>query len=140
MNGRVDALDGNGERVLTAVARRVSPGFDSLAGGERERFLEIVDDALMDRPAGVRRQLAVFLRLVRWLPVLRWGEPFERLSGERADAMLRFLQDGPVDAFRKGFMGLRTLILMGYYGREAAWPEIGYEPDRSGNERLHADS
>ncbi len=140
MNGVVDALDRHGEMVFERVARRVAPGVAALGDEERTRFLTIVDEALMERPPGMRRQLLLFLVIIRWLPVLRWGTTFERLDGTRQDAMLRFFQDGPVDAFRKGFWGLKALIFMGYYGREAAWAEVGYEPDLEGNSRLHADA
>lgn len=136
----VDALDRHGEMVLERVARRVAPGVAALPAQEHARFIEIVDRALMERPPGMRRQLSVFLLVIRWLPLLRWGRPFERLDGPRQDAMLKFLQDGPVDAFRKGFWGLKALIFMGYYGREDAWAEVGYEPDFEGNSRLHADA
>jgi hypothetical protein len=33
---------------------------------------------------------------------------------------------------RRGFWGLRTLILMGYYGRPAAAAAIGYRADPQG--------
>jgi len=122
--------------MLERVARRVAPGLAALGAGRLEEFRAIVDEALMERPAGVRRQLALFLSVIRWLPVLRWGKPFEKLDGPRQDAMLRFFHDGPVDAFRKGFWGLKALIFMGYYGREEAWAEVGYEPDLKGNSRL----
>ncbi len=123
--------------VFEEVARRVVPAVGNLSEADRQRVFEIVDRALMERPAAVRRQLVLFLGIIRWLPLMRWGRRFESLSEGPQEAMLRFFQDGPIGPFRAGFWGLKTLMFMGYYGREAAWAEVGYEPDVEGNERLY---
>ncbi len=136
-NGRVQAFNGHGRMVFEEVARRVVPDVTGLGEADRQRFLEIVDNALMERPITVRRQLLLLLGVIRWLPLMRWGHWFEGLSEDRQDAMLRFFQDGPIGPLREGFWGLKALVFMGYYGREAAWEEVGYDPDVEGNERLH---
>jgi hypothetical protein len=123
--------------VFEEVARRVVPAVASLGEADRRQVLEIVDHALMERPVSVRRQLALFIGVVRWLPLLRWGRWFEGLPEERQESMLRFFQDGPIGPFRAGFWGLKALVFMGYYGRQTAWREVGYDPDVRGNERLH---
>ncbi len=122
--------------MLDLISARIIPGFSRLdAEGSRD-FHEIVDRALMDRPEHIRRQFSIFLSLIRWAPGLHWGRPFDHLDGSRQDRVLSWLQDSAPDALRKGFWGLRTLVLMGYYGRDAAWIEVGYEPDFEGNRRL----
>ncbi len=102
------------------------------------RFEAIVDSALAGRPSGVRRQIGTFLVLIRVVPVLRWGRTFDRLDGERCDAWLRWLQDGPLGLFRQGFWGLKALIFMGYYGQAEVWPEVGYAPLFDARGRLGA--
>ena len=125
-------------RLVEVVAQRVVPETAELSRQRRERLLAIVDEALMERSPAMRRQLAVFLRLIRWLPVLRWGRPFERLAPQRQERVLRWLQDCPVPRLRQGFWGLKSLCFMGYYGQVESWSEIGYRPAADSRERLHA--
>ncbi len=124
--------------VLASVAERVVPELQAIDGDRRARFLAIVDRALMDRPPSMRRQIGLFLRLVRWLPLARFGLPFERLAASRQDRVLRWLQACPVPRLRQGFWGLKSLTFMGYYGQEETWPEIGYAPTFDSRERLDA--
>ncbi len=124
--------------LLGVLAARIVPETRELEEAGRERFYAIVDRSLGDRRPRVRRQLAAFLGLVRWLPVLRWGTPFERLAGERQDRFLGWLQDCPVGRLRQGFWALKVLVFMGYYGQVETWPRIGYSPLEDGNEALHA--
>ena len=123
--------------VLAAAARRVVPDLARADADTTARFFRIVDDALMDRPASVRRQIGVFLGLIRRLPALRYGRTLELLSEDRQDKVLMWLQECPLSLLQKGFWGLRSLIFMGWYGQRQLWPEWGYEPQADGNERLH---
>ena len=124
--------------MLEEVAHRVVPESADLDGDGREHFLAIIDRALGDRPPPLRRQIGVFLGLIRWAPLVRFGAPFTRLSPERRDSVLRWLQDGPVALFRKGFWGLKALVFMGYYGRPEVWPKIGYTAEADGRAGLGA--
>jgi len=121
---------------LEVVARRIVPEVARLDPAGRERFFRIIDGALMERAPGVRRQFGTLLGLVRWLPLPRWGTSFERLSEERQDRVLRWLQDVPLPLLRAGFWGLKAMVFMGYYGQTELWPELGYEPRSDGNEVL----
>ena len=103
----------------------------------RERFAAIVGKALAERPTALRRQFALFLSLLRWAPLLRFGATFERLAPTAQDAVLRWLLDAPAAKLRGGFWGLRALVFMGYYGQPETWGAIGYAPSFAGNERLH---
>jgi hypothetical protein len=125
-------------RVFGVVALRVVPEVAVLDAAGLARFAAIVDSALADRPAGVRRQVALFLGVVRWLPALRFGRPFDRLGAERQDRVLRWLQECPVSLFQRGFWGLKALVFMGYYGQVELWGEIGYAPEHDASGRLHA--
>jgi len=114
------------------VAETITPEVADLDESGRARMRRIVDEALMDRDEGTRRQIGTFLTLIRLVPVLRYGRPFDRLDSERRQRVLRWFQDGPVGLFRQGFWGLKALVFMGYYGQSEHWREIGYAPDMDG--------
>jgi len=80
----------------------------------------------------VQRQLTVFLILLEWLPLLRYARRLSRLDSARRANFLDRLQRAPLLLLRRGLWGVRTLILMGYYGRPAAAKEIGYRADARG--------
>ena len=121
------------ERILDAVSAIVVPAFLDLGEREREEFRGIIDGALAARPPGIRRSLALFLKVLRLAPIVRWGRPLERLPEAAAETYLRRVERSRVAKIRQGFWGLKTLIFMGYYGREDSWAEIGYAPE-SGRE------
>lgn len=113
---------------LWTIARRLVPELDGLDAEGRRAFHEIVDHALAARPAPVRRQIAIFLGVVDRAPVLRWGQTFRTLDGERQDRVLRWFQDGPIGLFRSGLWGLKTLVFMGYYGQPPIGTSTGWAP------------
>jgi hypothetical protein len=129
------ALPGSPE-VWRALVRRIVPR--ALAAGDprEEAFLRTVRGAVADRPS-LARPLATFLALVRWLPVLRYGARFDRLAPARQDAFLRWLERSRLGPLRQGFAGVRTLVLLGHYGRPEVGPSLRYQPTREGNELLH---
>jgi len=127
-DGSVESLSQDRAALLQTVAARIVPGLADLSTADRRRFVAIVDRALLDRPPAVRRQLGVFLGVIRWAPLVRFGAPFERLDGGRQDRVLRFFQECPVGLLQQGFWGLKSIVFMGYYGRPEAWEEIGYAP------------
>lgn len=123
--------DGSGLGTLRplfrAVTRTVVPESRDLGEDAWHELEAIVEDALGRRPAAMRRQLRLFLRLVQWLPLVRWGRRFTALSDERRRRFLAALQDAPLLVVRRGFWGIRTLAFMGYYGRPEARAEVGYD-------------
>lgn len=118
--------------TFRALAVTIVPEARNLdAAGWRE--LEgIVEQALAERPSMVRRQLGLLVRLIEALSFLRYGRRFASLDPIRRTRLLGWLQDFPVVLARRGFWGLRTLVLMGYYGRPPAAAEIGYQADVRG--------
>ena len=86
----------------------------------------LVDNALRARPRPLRVQLRLLLRLIRWLPLLRWGRTFPSLSLDARRRFLATLQDAPILALRRGVWGIRTLAFMGFYGQEEVRRELGY--------------
>lgn len=118
--------------VFRAVATCVVPEASRLDAAQWDELEAIVARAIAARPRAVQRQLAVFLILLEWLPLLRYGRRLSRLDPARRTKFLDHIQRGPLLLLRRGFWGVRTLILMGYYGRPAAVAEIGYRADVRG--------
>ena len=126
-------LDRDSVRHLETVAAVIVPEFSSLDQKRRERFFEIIDDALSERPASMRRQLALFLKILNIAPLFRWGRPLARLEPSTAGRALHWFQEAPIAKIRQGFWGLKTLVFMGYYGQSDVWPELGYTPNFDGS-------
>jgi hypothetical protein len=76
--------------------------------------------------------MLLFMRLLEWLPVFRYGHRLTRLSVECRSRFLERLQDSPWLLLRRGVWGLRTLLFMGYYARPEAGRAIGYRADARG--------
>jgi hypothetical protein len=118
--------------VLRAIAETVVPesaAFDPAGWTALERTIKT---AVAVRPPQLQRRLALFVRAIQWLPLLRYGRPFTRLDPPRRHQFLSSLQDSPFLLIRRGFWGLRTLILMGYYTQTQVIAAIGYRADARG--------
>jgi len=119
-----------------AIASAVVPDMATLddAGWQQvERYVAI---GLAARPPDVRRQLALFVRVVNALAVLRYGRPLAALSIARRHRLLAGLERAPFLLIRRGLWGVRTLALMGYYCQDAARTAVGYAGDPRGWARL----
>ena len=137
MSGAVASVIADRRRTFRAVATTVVPeaaSLDQAAWADVER---IVETALADRPVRVQRQLALLLRVIEHLPRLRYATAFSALSPLRRHRVLERLQDARVLLLRRGFWGLRTLVLMGYYARDDAARAIGYRAQPGGWEARH---
>ncbi len=131
-------LTGGRRTLFLAFAARVAPAMRALDAGAEARALALVEDLLADRPARTRRELALFLWLVRWVPALLLLRPFDRLPPARQDAVIGWLQDAPLATLRSGLWGLKTLAFLAYYGSPETGEAIGYRPSKTGNTFLHA--
>lgn len=118
--------------VFRAIVSTVIPEARGLDESGWSRVEALVDAALHDRPAALRRRVRLFLQLIEWLPVLRYGRRFTSLAPAQRVRFLSFLQDHPVQRVRVGFWGVRTLALLGYYAQPEAASRIGYAPDPRG--------
>ena len=118
--------------VFRAVATCVVPEAARLDAAQWDEMAAIVARAIAARPRALQRQLALFFTLLEWLPLLRYGRRLSRLDAGRRARVLDRLERAPVLLLRRGFWGVRTLILMGYYGRPAAAAAIGYRADARG--------
>jgi len=118
--------------VFRAVAATVVPEAVRLDEKGWLELEQIIGGALEARPPGLRRQLTLFLSVLDVLPIFRYGRTFRGLDPSRRDSFLLGIQDAPLLLFRRGFWGLRTLVFMGYYGREEGRSETGYRADPRG--------
>ena len=114
----------------------IVPEASALDEGGWKQVESLVEDMLSQRPARLVRQIRLLMRLIEWLPVLRYGGRFYSLDASQRTCFLASLQDNPVALMRVGFWGLRTLALLGYYGRPEAHRDIGYAADARGWEAI----
>jgi hypothetical protein len=117
--------------AFRAVAVTVVPEAGALDEAGWRDLEAIVEDALAQRPPRLRRQLLLFIRVIERLPAVR-GPRFSGLPPAARARFLSALERAPLLLVRRGFWGLRTLILMGYYARPAAAREIGYRAEARG--------
>ena len=127
------------ERVLKpvrgsfrAMATAIVPEAERLDGPAWDELEGIVENALSARPESLRRQLRLLIRALDLLPLLRYGKTFRSLDPIRRTRFLHRVENAPLLALRRGFWGLRTLVFLGYYGREEARASIGYRADPRG--------
>lgn len=118
--------------VLRVIGVTVVPEAAQLDEQEWVALEEIVRGALVSRPRALQRQFVLLVRGIQWLAVLRYGRRFTALDPRRREQFLNQLQNAPLLIVRRGIWGLRTLLLMGYYGRAAAARAIGYRADPRG--------
>ena len=118
--------------VLRAIGVTVVPEAAQLDEQQWVALEEIVRGALTSRPRALQRQIILLVRAIQWLAVLRYGRRFTALDAARRERLLEQLQNAPVLLVRRGIWGLRTLLLMGYYGRAAGGRAIGYRADPRG--------
>lgn len=112
--------------VFRELARTIVPECDALDERGWAEVEAIVEDALAQRPAAMRRQLLVFVRLIDLLPLFRWLRTFRALDRDRRIRFLHALETSRAFLLRRGFWGLRTLVFMGYYSRPEAYDAVGY--------------
>lgn len=93
---------------------------------------QIITRALDARASGLRHQLILLIHILNVLPIFVHGRTFQGLDPSRRDSFLGDIQDAPLLLIRRGFWGLRTLVFMGYYGREEGRAETGYQANLRG--------
>ncbi|MGA7991285.1 MAG: hypothetical protein WCC53_07645 [Thermoanaerobaculia bacterium] len=124
--------------TFRSIAATVVPEASALDETGWSALEALVEKTLARRPAGMQRQLVLFLRAIEFLPLLRWGRSFTALGPEERTRFLSSLERAPLLLLRRGFWGLRTLVFLGYYARPEAAVEIGYGADARGWEARRA--
>ncbi len=115
-----------------AIAATIVPEAGELTDAEWNEMEALVERALADRPASMRRQRRLLVRLIELLPRARYGRAFTALDAARRTRVLEAMQSAPVLLLRRGIWGLRTLVFLGYYSRPAAAASVGYRADPRG--------
>ena len=115
-----------------ALATTIVPEAEALDENGWNELESIVEEGLASRPPAIRRQLRTFVRILNVLPLFRFGRTFRKAGSETRTRFLLAIQDAPLLLVRRGFWGLRTLVFMGFYGRDAARDAIGYRADLRG--------
>ena len=118
--------------IFRAVATSMVP---ELRGAGPQQWMEIeaeIERALAQRPSAVRRQIASFLRLIDWLPLLRHGRRLTKLDADKRTALLHSMERHPILLIRRGIWGVRTLVFLGYYTRADVAALIGYRAHAEG--------
>ena len=118
--------------IFRAVVCTVVPEAKQLDERGWQELETLVEATLQDRPPAMLRQLRLFLRAIQWLCVFRYGCSFTSLSADRQTRVLCYLQDHHIELIRCGFWGVRTLALLGFYGRPETLRAIGYTADPRG--------
>ena len=112
--------------AFRAVATTVVPEASGLDESGWTEMEHVIHTQLAGRPAGLRRQIRFFVRLLQWLPLLRYGRRLTGLDPARRDGFLAWMQRAPVTILRVGFWGLRSLVFLGYYGSPRGAATTGY--------------
>jgi hypothetical protein len=112
--------------LVRAIACTIVTEAISLDEKAWAEFDKLTDAVLGGRPPALQRRLQFFLRAIDWLPVFRFGRRFASLQPAQRARFLSSLENHPVQLIRSGFWGLRTLVLLGFYGRPEAIAAIGY--------------
>jgi hypothetical protein len=118
--------------VFRAVTLTIVPDAAKLDEQGWTQVEELVAETLQTRPQRQQRQLRLLLYAIQWLPVLCYGRRFSSLDRSQRERFLSSLQDHRLQLIRTGFWGLRTLVLLGYYGRPEVARSLGYVPDSRG--------
>lgn len=111
---------------LRAVTLACVPAAERMDERAWARAEGIMSDALAQRPASVRSQLVLFVRVVSLIAFLRWGRGLAALDAERTLKLLSALERAPLLVVRRGTWGLRTLAFMGVYAQPEIRKQIGY--------------
>jgi hypothetical protein len=97
------------------------------------RVLEdVVRNALAARPLKVRRQIALFVRLIDLAARTRHGHRFAVLDSTRATTLLESFAASRMLLLRRGVWGLRTLVMMGWYTNPSVTTALGYHASAAG--------
>ena len=112
--------------TFRAIAEAVVPEVAQLDEAGWDAFRSIVAHAISQRPPRVQRQLAMFVRLLNVMSYAHNRRALHRLDLATRTRFLERIQNSPLLLIRRGFWGIRTLILMGYYARPECRPAIGY--------------
>ena len=106
-----------------------------IAGATTAQWSELeerIAQALAARPAAVRRQLALFVRVLEAASRIRYRSGLAALDAGRRTALLGAFASSPLLLFRRGIWGLRTLVMLGWYTQPSVVSALGYRASPAG--------
>ena len=126
------------KEFLLRLAGHICPEVINFTSSEQENYIHRIETFLASKPNSFHMQFKLFLKVLKWTPVLRYFRPFHKLSPAAQNRILAWFQEAPLHPLRLGFWGLKTLVFMGYYGNPRIHSSIHYTPSQTGNDQLHA--
>ncbi len=118
--------------VFRAVTTTVAPHAERLDKEGWGALTTIVESTLESQPARLKRQIRLGLWAIQWGALLQAGSRFTALDTTGRELFLRSLENHRLQSVRVGFWGIRTLALLGYYGRSEVREQLGYAAHRDG--------
>ena len=125
-------IPGSVEGAFRALATTIVPEAAGLDEEGWRTMKAVVDDALASRPEALRRQLLLFIRVLSWISVARYGRSLASLDARRRASFLSSVERSRLLLVRRGFWGLRALVFLGYWTRPEAAVAIGYRARSEG--------
>lgn len=118
--------------TFRAIAITVVPEAAGLDDDGWRDLEHIIEHAIAQRPCRMQRQLRIFVRLLDLMSIVHNRRRLHRLPPAKRTVFLDAVQNSTLRLMRRGFWGVRTLVLMGYYARPEARAAIGYRADARG--------
>lgn len=118
--------------LFHALTEAFIPEATSCTAAEWDEADQIVARMLADRPAAIQRQITLFIRILNFLSLVRYGRGLVRLDQTRRTRLLESVAGAPVLLLRRGVWGLRTLAMAGYYSRPETQQALGYRATAAG--------
>jgi hypothetical protein len=120
------------QRALRALAAGFVPETAEATSAEWAELEARIGAALAARPGAMRRQLALFVRVLDTAARLRYRISLARLDPVRIRALLEWFAASPVLRLRRGIWGLRTLVQLGWYTQPSVMAGLGYRATPAG--------
>ena len=117
---------------LRALAASFVPETASAGEAEWRELEDRIAAALASRPPAMRRQLALFVRLLDAAARARYLAGLTRLDPPRRTELLEWFSRSQVLSFRRGIWGLRTLVMLGWYTQPSVTAALGYRASPAG--------
>jgi len=119
-------IKGHRLKTILAAANCIIPEHAGLSKGGTLDTAGVVDWAIDQMPKELRFQFLLFISVVYVMGFFFGGRPFHKLLYDDQIRELKWMESSPINAFRMGFMGLKSYICMGYFTREQNWTSIHY--------------
>lgn len=111
---------------LRAMAVAIVPAVQGDEAVQAE-IIENFKQLFADLDVASQKKVLLFFRVLLLLSFLRGFQDWRRMTLEDRQRFFLAIESFPVGLIRAGFFGLRSLLLLAYYGTSSAWQRIGYE-------------